>query len=41
MTVAAYSEVIKLVNIDGVIDELLESKDIKAAMAKLGDTTED
>lgn len=41
MTVAAYSEVIKLVNIDGVIDELLESKDIKAAMSKIGDTSED
>lgn len=41
MTVAAYSEVIKLVNIDGMIDELLESKDIKAALSKLGDTSED
>ena len=36
MVVAAYQELIKTVNIDGMIEEFLSSKDVKAAMRKLG-----
>lgn len=36
MVVSAYQELIKTVNIDGMIEEFLSSKDVKAAMRKLG-----
>jgi len=35
MTVQAYQELIQTVDIEGIIDELLESKEVKRALSKL------